>query len=162
MSDLQKQALAHAHTIEAACWSPHSRLTSDNYQALMSAKTNELCRAIIKKALPNFDLTHMAKTQLRQPPAATPPPPPKISPSPPQAQPSSVLPVPIVPPRNNSAPIDPYLFDDTFEVKPKSWEDIPFTTSFEYDINDFKTEPLAFPEPSSIELPIERFDDDFY
>ena len=58
---VRKLALLHAESIEAACWSPHTRLSSDNYQTLMSTKTRELCRVILKKALPNFDLQQLQK-----------------------------------------------------------------------------------------------------
>jgi len=51
-SEIQKEAMVYAQTIEAACWSPHSRLTEENYQMIVLAKTQELCRAILKKHFP--------------------------------------------------------------------------------------------------------------
>lgn len=51
----QKVAYAHAQKIEAACWSPHSKLTPESYEKLISAKTAELCRVILKKSIPQMD-----------------------------------------------------------------------------------------------------------
>jgi hypothetical protein len=57
--DLQQQALAHAEAIEAACWFPKARLSSQAYQNLMASKTQELCRVIIKNA--QLDLASFSK-----------------------------------------------------------------------------------------------------
>lgn len=51
----QKVAYEHAQKIEAACWSPHSKLTPESYEKLISAKTQELCRVIFKKSIPQLD-----------------------------------------------------------------------------------------------------------
>lgn len=51
----QKVAFAHAQKIEAACWSPHSKLTPESYEKLISAKTAELCRVLLKKSIPQMD-----------------------------------------------------------------------------------------------------------
>ena len=54
-AEIQKSALHHAQAIEAACWSPHSRLTEDEYQMIMCAKTRELCLALAKQKIPSFE-----------------------------------------------------------------------------------------------------------
>jgi hypothetical protein len=51
-SDSHRQAVAHAESIEAACWSPHSGISAEGYHRIMSAKTQELCYAILRSALP--------------------------------------------------------------------------------------------------------------
>ncbi|OHS98473.1 hypothetical protein TRFO_35099 [Tritrichomonas foetus] len=53
--ETQKVALAHAQKIEAACWSPHSKLTPEYYEKLISVKTVELCRVLLKKSIPQMD-----------------------------------------------------------------------------------------------------------
>ena len=59
---ITKVAFMHAEGIEAACWSPHTRISSDNYQALMSSKTKELCRIILKQSFPNLDFHQLQQT----------------------------------------------------------------------------------------------------
>ena len=97
-NELQKQAMDHAKAIEAVCWSPHSRLSAESYQKLMSAKTQELCRTIIKKLLPSFDLSQLQKlsSTLTLPERPKTPPPPALIPE--RAKtPQPSLPVPIIP-----------------------------------------------------------------
>lgn len=96
-SDSQKQASDHAKAIEAVCWSPHSRLSADGYQKLMAAKTQELCRTILKKLLPTFDMSQFQKLSTLVPPDRT-----KVGQSagllPERAKtPQPSLPVPIIP-----------------------------------------------------------------
>jgi hypothetical protein len=57
--DSHRQALAHAQSIEAVCWRPHSRLPADVYQRMMSAKTQEVCRTILRTSLPSFDFSQL-------------------------------------------------------------------------------------------------------
>jgi hypothetical protein len=57
----QRQALAHAQSIEAFCWSPHSHLSAENYQKIMAAKTQELCHTILIKSLPSFDFPQLCR-----------------------------------------------------------------------------------------------------
>jgi hypothetical protein len=86
----QSEALAHAQAIEAVCWSPHSRLSAESYQKLMSAKTQELCRTILKKSLTSTDVTHLQKlTAMASDQAKTP---------------SPTLPVPILPELHGHSP----------------------------------------------------------
>ena len=56
--NIQKLAYIHAQAIEAVCWSPHSKLSAEGYQKLMTAKTHELCRMFIKKSV--SDLNHLS------------------------------------------------------------------------------------------------------
>jgi hypothetical protein len=81
-----KVALEHAQSIEAVCWSPHSRLTADVYQRIMAAKTQELCRMLLRNALPTIDLAQLSRIDPRL--AEDPAPPP--------------LPVPVFPTAANS------------------------------------------------------------
>ena len=60
-SESQRRAMESAQAIEAVCWSPQSRLSADGYQRLMTTKTQELCRTIIKKSLPSVDLNQLQK-----------------------------------------------------------------------------------------------------
>ena len=47
----EQKAQQHAQEIEAVCWSPHSKISSTDYEKLMNAKTNELCHMLMKKYL---------------------------------------------------------------------------------------------------------------
>lgn len=60
-SYFQSEATAHAKSIEADCWSPHSRLSAERYQRLMTSKTQELCRALIFLAMPSVNLSNLQK-----------------------------------------------------------------------------------------------------
>ncbi|KAH0789015.1 hypothetical protein GPJ56_007091 [Histomonas meleagridis] len=113
IAENQKLALAHAQAIEAVCWSPHSRLSADGYQKLMNAKTNELCRTIIKKSLP-VDLTQLHKIV------------PIIPERPQTPQPS--LPVPIIVPQ--SAPVI-HSMDSLFQTQEDDKDSFHFVASFE-------------------------------
>jgi hypothetical protein len=53
--ELCRQALVHAQSIEAVCWSPHSHLSAEGHQKIMAAKTHELCQTILPRAVPSFD-----------------------------------------------------------------------------------------------------------
>lgn len=64
---LQLISQHHAEAIEAACWSPHIHLTSEEYQTLMNTKTQELCRALILKAFPNIDIKLLQRYVLQNP-----------------------------------------------------------------------------------------------
>lgn len=113
-NELTKLATAHAQAIEAACWSPHSRLTAEDYQTLMSAKTRELCIALTKKAVQSFDFTHLShiiKLPEFKPPerAATPQ--------------VSVKPQPMIP---RSAPVSVQMLDDIPELNEAYDMDISF------------------------------------
>ena len=52
--EIDKKALLHAQSIEAACWSPHQKLTAKEYEEISAFKANELCHAITKKYIPNL------------------------------------------------------------------------------------------------------------
>ena len=52
--EISKKAMTHAQAIEAACWSPHLRLTASEYEDLTAIKTTELCRALTKQYLPHL------------------------------------------------------------------------------------------------------------
>lgn len=96
-NELQKQAMDHAKAIEAVCWSPHSRLSAESYQKLMSAKTQELCRTIIKKLLPSLDMSQLQKLSSTLGPERAKTPQPSL-PLPERAKtPQPSLPVPIIP-----------------------------------------------------------------
>jgi len=62
---LQLISQHHAEAIEAACWSPHIHLSSEEYQTLMNSKTQELCRALILKAFPNIDMKFLQRNVLQ-------------------------------------------------------------------------------------------------
>ena len=57
----ERFAMGHAQAIEAVCWSPHSHLSAESYQKLMAAKTQELCRTLLKKSLPALDMTQLQR-----------------------------------------------------------------------------------------------------
>ena len=57
----RKLAQEYAQSVEAACWSPHSQLSSEEYRLLMNSKTQELCRVLMSQNLPNFDLKEMQR-----------------------------------------------------------------------------------------------------
>jgi hypothetical protein len=57
----QRDAVAHAEAIDAACWSPRTHLSSDSYQRLMHLKTEELCQTLLKRAFSPDELS-MLKT----------------------------------------------------------------------------------------------------
>jgi hypothetical protein len=69
-----KAALAHAQSIEAVCWSPHSHLTAEDYQRIMAAKTQELCWTLIRTAILSLDREQLQRLGPRLlEPAAAPP-----------------------------------------------------------------------------------------
>jgi hypothetical protein len=53
--DSHRQAVVHAQSIEAVCWSPHSHLSAESYQKIMVAKTHELCHMILLRSIPSLD-----------------------------------------------------------------------------------------------------------
>jgi hypothetical protein len=59
--DSYNTAVAHGQSIEAVCWSPHSRMSPERYQQILIAKTQELCCTIIRKALPSFDFSQLQR-----------------------------------------------------------------------------------------------------
>jgi hypothetical protein len=75
-----KAAVAHAQSIEAVCWSPHSRLSADGYQRIMAAKTQELCWTLLRTAITSLDLAQLQRLgpQLLEPVVA----PPRVIPHP--------------------------------------------------------------------------------
>jgi hypothetical protein len=81
-ADTEKQALDHAQAIEAVCWSPRARLSAESYQQLMTTKTYEVCRVILKKSLGTIELAHG----------------PKLTPCPPEPTPiaDSKFPIPMI------------------------------------------------------------------
>jgi hypothetical protein len=88
--DTERQATAHAQEIEAACWSPRSRLSAETYQQLMLAKTQELCRTFLRRSLTPADLLQFQKISslfVERPKTPQPP-----------------LPVPILPPISRMRP----------------------------------------------------------
>lgn len=98
-----KLAKTHAEEIEAVCWSPHSGLSSEDYQKLMSAKTRELCVTILKKALPSLDWSQLQKQLSNM----------IYFPDRPRT-PQPTIPAPICPPPQVTTP-QPQGFDTTFE-----------------------------------------------
>jgi uncharacterized protein YnzC (UPF0291/DUF896 family) len=63
--DSHKQAVAHAESIEAACWSPNSGISPEGYRRMMAAKTQELCCAILRNALPRNDFCQLLQLLTR-------------------------------------------------------------------------------------------------
>jgi hypothetical protein len=59
--DCHKLAVAHAESIEAACWSPNSGISPEGYRRMMAAKTQELCCAILRNALPRNDFCQLVQ-----------------------------------------------------------------------------------------------------
>jgi hypothetical protein len=59
--DLQKQAVTHAESIEAVCWSPRARLSAGGYGQLMTSKTQELCTVMLQRSLPGFDISQLQR-----------------------------------------------------------------------------------------------------
>jgi hypothetical protein len=126
--DTQKEAMAHAQAIEAVCWCPHSRLSADNYEKLMAAKTLELCRTLLKKWLPALDLAQLQKMTARLSPERL-------------KSPQSVLPVPVFPPSRGlnlqietdelGAPNDPFVA--SFQVDVMQMEDVPDVFAWRLD-----------------------------
>jgi hypothetical protein len=82
--DIQKQALAHAQAVEAVCWSPRARLSAETYQRLMASKTQEFCRAILKRAVPGIDFGQLQRLTVLRPESAPP------------MLPEPILPIPII------------------------------------------------------------------
>ena len=84
---INEMAALHASQIEAACWTPRSKMTDDDYKVLTMSKTIELCQAIIQRSLKSGDqaklqlLVFVTNQQIRsaQQQNARPPPPPQIS-----------------------------------------------------------------------------------
>jgi hypothetical protein len=98
--DSQRQALVHAQSVEALCWSPHSHLSADSYQKIMAAKTQELCQIILLKS---FNFPQFCRLAAIFPECNRPPRP--------------VLPMPIIPQR----PAPDAARDDDF---PSPFEEI--------------------------------------
>ena len=84
-ASINELAASHASQIEAACWSPRSKMTDEDYKALTMSKTIELCYAIIRKSLKLGEQAklkllifianpHFKQSLQRQIPAAPPPP----------------------------------------------------------------------------------------
>ena len=46
---ISNQALEYANAVEASCWSPHLRISDDEFQSLALSKTRELCQTLLKK-----------------------------------------------------------------------------------------------------------------
>jgi hypothetical protein len=51
----EQTALVYAKSIEAFCWLPHSHISPVDYQKIMKAKTQELCRMLLHNTLPTVD-----------------------------------------------------------------------------------------------------------
>ncbi|OHT02860.1 hypothetical protein TRFO_06897 [Tritrichomonas foetus] len=149
-ADSQKQAMANAQAIEAACWSPYTKLSADSYQKLMMTKTQELCRTIIKKSLLSVDLSQLQKltAALLNERSHTPQP---------------TLPVPMIPQSDKkdiqSREEGEYILPDCFD----KIEFCPFVPSFEKTSEDLSESPfLAFDDNDKLlETTIMRIDRSF-
>lgn len=64
-ASIKQLAVAYASKIEAACWTPRSKMTDDEYQALTNAKSCELCCAILREALKTVEQSKMKVMLLR-------------------------------------------------------------------------------------------------
>lgn len=118
-AESEKQAIAHAQSIEAHCWSPHSHLSAESYQQLMSAKTQELCRTILKKTIPTLTIVQLQTllTAILPGRARTPQP---------------VLPVPIIAP-----PAEPAQQSmDTDFLYGQEWLSTKFVASFDQKLEE--------------------------
>lgn len=86
--DIIKESDSHARLIEAVCWSPHFRMTGEDYSNIMKAKTTELCQALIKQYISPNDLNELGKAHFKTMQAislnrpVTPQPTPIITPTP--------------------------------------------------------------------------------
>lgn len=147
-AESQKLAVAHAQAIEAACWSPHSRLSAEGYQKLMMAKTQELCRAIIKKSLPNLDLAQITKLHFSGRPST----------------PQTPIPKPVVAPIKKTPHIS--MDDDDLHLA-GDWGAGSLVTSFEVGLNgdlpsnDFMQDSSSFimiDDPEILDISITRFE----
>lgn len=49
--ELNKEALEYANTIEASCWSPHLKISDEDFQAITKTKTQDLCQILLKRSL---------------------------------------------------------------------------------------------------------------
>jgi hypothetical protein len=56
-----RAAVGPAQSIEAVCWSPHSRLSAEGYQRIMAAKTQELCWTLLRGAITSLDLAQFQR-----------------------------------------------------------------------------------------------------
>ena len=63
--DIDKMANAHANIIEAACWSPHTKMNAQEYSNLMMIKAQDVCVALIKQHLSSKELSESGKLQLK-------------------------------------------------------------------------------------------------
>lgn len=63
--DIDKMAAAHGSTIEAACWSPHSKMTAQEYQNLMMIKAQDVSIALIKQHISSAELSGTEKNHLK-------------------------------------------------------------------------------------------------
>ena len=151
---INKIASIHAEGIEAACWSPHTRISSDNYQALMSSKTKELCRIILKQSFPNFDFYQLQKmisqktSSLTNPPSIEqlPPIPPSIH-QPSSESPALTLkspPIPQPPPLETRS-LTPQLTD------PLHIEDLPSFENHTFDLHSMEPHSLDY---HSLDMPL--------
>jgi hypothetical protein len=68
--DSHRQAVVHAQSIEAVCWSPHLHLSSENYQKIMAAKTHELCQTIFLRSVPSLDSPQFSRLAASVPESA--------------------------------------------------------------------------------------------
>lgn len=48
-SEVEKISMSHAQAVEAACWSPHLKVSSSDYEHMTNVKTEELCRALTRR-----------------------------------------------------------------------------------------------------------------
>lgn len=53
--EIRNAALCRARQIEAACWTPRSKMSDESYKKLTMLKTTELCTAILRQNLKNID-----------------------------------------------------------------------------------------------------------
>jgi hypothetical protein len=99
--DSHRQALAHAQSIEAVCWSPHSHLSAETYQKIMAAKTHELCQTILFRSLPSLDFSQFCRLSTMLPERAR--------------LPRPSVPIPIIiqkaPPVHDASPFDTMSID---------------------------------------------------
>ena len=57
-AEIHKQSLDHAKKVEAACWSPHLKLSAKEYEDIANLKTSELCKVLTQQYLPQNFLTN--------------------------------------------------------------------------------------------------------
>ncbi|EAX97018.1 hypothetical protein TVAG_315200 [Trichomonas vaginalis G3] len=183
-SELQKMAMKHAQAIEAACWSPHLRLTAKEYEDITVHKTKDLCYALTQKYIPPIVAQTLKQQLPRQP--MPPQPAPQEQPdqgqqtimSPKAIQPSPSFPIPIainrpqtphafpipIVPKSAPSALPPLFSDDLLmDDGTDRPEKLDFIPSFDNPVNPFEDsiDDLPFdddPIGKSLDLSIGSYD----